>query len=285
MSIEIGLQLFSARNAFIEDRSGTLRTIAEIGYKHIEVPVDFSGLDLFGTGELAAADLHRMAETAGLDIVATHALMTDDGQLEQVIAYNGAIGCARVVIPIAFFRNAEETQRFGDRLNRLGQRLSENGMKLYYHNHFHEFQLFQERSVLDILLAETDPELVGIELDTYWALRAGIDPAALLRRLGSRCELVHQKDLPATAAPVNLFDVIDGQAEISQDTLMRFGGAANFTEIGEGTMDIAGIVRAAAAYTDAQYFIVEQDATSRSELESIASSYRALSGILANIQM
>lgn len=285
MSIEIGLQLFSARNAFIGDQPGTLRAIAEIGYKHIEVPVDFSGLDLFGTGELAAADLHRMAEAAGLDIVATHVLMTDDGQLEQMIAYNRAIGCSRVVIPIAFFRSAEETLRFGGRLNRMGKVLCENGMKLYYHNHFHEFQQFQGRSVLDILLDETDPELVGIELDTYWALRAGVEPAALLQRLGSRCGLVHQKDLPASAAPVNLFEVIDGQGEIDQDTLMRFGGAANFTEIGEGTMDVAGIVRAAAAHTDVQYFIVEQDATSRSELESIAISYRALSRILANDQM
>jgi sugar phosphate isomerase/epimerase len=127
MSMQLGLQLFSARNAFVENRSETLKKIAEIGYKHIEVPVDFSGKDLFGTGELKAADLKEMAEAVGLNILATHVLMTEESQFEKVIAFNQSIQCKNVVIPIAFFKNYEDVISFSETLNRYGKELHANG--------------------------------------------------------------------------------------------------------------------------------------------------------------
>jgi sugar phosphate isomerase/epimerase len=51
-----------------------------------------------------------------------------------------------------------------------------------YHNHFHEFQVFGGSTVFDLILEYTDPAPVKVELDTYWALRGGQDPAALLKK-------------------------------------------------------------------------------------------------------
>ncbi|WP_157805609.1 sugar phosphate isomerase/epimerase family protein [Bacillus sp. mrc49] len=283
MSLQIGLQLFSAKKSFMNNRLPTLKKIAEIGYQHIEVPVDFSGEDIFGMGELKASDLKDMTKQAGLNIIATHVLVTDESQWEQVINYNKEIGCEKVIIPLVFFKDYEAAKTFSETLNRYGKQLKEHGMKLYYHNHFHEYQRFNGEYVLDILLENTDPDLVGIELDTYWALRAGIDVNAYLKKLGSRCEFIHQKDLPASVEQANIFEMINEKSEITLEKLQSFVVAENFTETGEGVMDIATIIRTAKSSTNTQYIIVEQDATFRDELESIEISYKNLSALMENV--
>jgi len=283
MSLQIGVQLYSAKNAFTKDRLGTLKKIAEIGYKHIEVPVDFSGKGVFGIGELTASDLKNMTEQAGLNIVATHVSVTEESQFDQVIAYHQELGCQKVIIPFAFFKNYEEVVAFSEMLNRYGKKLQDHGMKLYYHNHFHEFQRFNGQYALEIMLEHTQPNLVGIELDTYWAVRAGIDVTAYLERLGHRCGLIHQKDLPGSVSPINVFEVLDENEEITLEVFSELGKPENFAEIGEGVMDITSIIRATEKLTDAQYIIVEQDATIKGELESIEISYKRLSALLQTI--
>lgn len=276
MTIEIGLQLFSTKKSFQENRQATLDKIAGIGYRHIEVPVDFSGLDLFGTGELKAEDLKLMTERSGLKVISVHAMVTDDAQIEKVIAYNHELGCDKVVIPFALYQNVDQTLAYAERLNRIGKQLHENGMHLYYHNHFQEFQSFDGKRVIDILMEHTDPELVSFEVDTYWALRAGVDVTALLEKMGSRCGMIHQKDLPTAVKPVNIFETIGKNAEITFHTFAPFLSDTNFTEIGQGIMDIQGIVQKAQRSTKSQYVIVEQDATQREELESVAMSFNKL---------
>ncbi|MDD9792393.1 sugar phosphate isomerase/epimerase family protein [Priestia megaterium] len=283
MSLQIGLQLFSAKKAFTNDRRGALKRIAQIGYQHIEVPVDFSGQDSFGIGELTASSLKHMTDQVGLNIIATHVLVTDESQWEQVINYNKEIGCEKVIIPLVFFKDYQAVKTFSETLNRFGKQLKENGMKLYYHNHFHEFQRFNGEYALDILLEHTDSDLVGIELDTYWALRAGIDVNAYLKKLGSRCEFIHQKDLPASVEQANIFEMINEKSEITLETLQPFVVPENFTETGEGVIDIATIIRTAESSTDTQYIIVEQDATFRDELESIEISYKNLSSLMKKV--
>ncbi|MFJ7978040.1 sugar phosphate isomerase/epimerase family protein [Peribacillus sp. NPDC096379] len=283
MTLQIGLQLFSAKKAFVNDRLGTLKRIEEIGYKNIEVPVDFSGKDLFGIGELKASDLKEMTEQAGLNIIATHVLVTEESQFDKVIAYNKELGCEKVIIPIAFFKNYEEVIAFSETLNRYGKQLQKRGMKLYYHNHFHEFQRFNGQYAMEIILEHTDQELVGVELDTYWALRAGIDVNAYLEKLAGRCSLIHQKDLPASVTPINLFEMLDEREVITLETFSQFGKPENFAEIGEGVMDIMSIIRTAEKLKDIQYIIVEQDATAKDELESIRISYKGLSRLIEKV--
>jgi sugar phosphate isomerase/epimerase len=135
--------------------------------------------------------------------------------------------------------------------------------------------------VIDLLLENTDPSLVKFEFDTYWAARGGADPVAWMRKLGSRCDLIHQKDRPATARPVNWFDAFGAGSTITLDNLIKTQGTDQFTEVGEGEMDIAAIVRVARELGFARYIFVEQDVSGRGELESIGISYNALSRILA----
>src|SRR5262249_32274661 len=112
----------------------------------------------------------------------------------------------------------------------------------YYHNHFHEFQVLGGQAVMDLLLANTDSHLVKFEFDTYWAARGGADPVEWLLKLGNRCDLTHQKDLPSSAQPVNLFDVFGKDARITLQELLQTQKPEQFAEIGEGTMDLNTLI-------------------------------------------
>ncbi|MNL38747.1 Inosose dehydratase [compost metagenome] len=123
-------------------------------------------------------------------------------------------------------------------------------MQFLYHNHDWEFQQFDGEYILDILLRKTDPELVKLELDTYWTKRGGEDPVTFLSKLQNRCPLLHIKD------------VEDGKE-------------AFFAEIGEGILDFKAIAQAA-EQVGTQWLVVEQDESRRNPLESLEISYRNL---------
>ena len=96
-------------------------------------------------------------------------------------------------------------------------------MRFYYHNHYQEFQKFGDNYVYDIIMENTDPSLVFIEIDTYWVTRAGLDPIAVMEKYRDRLVLLHQKDFPNDAPQrLVMFDgVINPQANINMDV---FGG-------------------------------------------------------------
>jgi sugar phosphate isomerase/epimerase len=98
--------------------------------------------------------------------------------------------------------------------------------------------------ILDTLLEHTDKELVKFELDTYWAVRGGEDPVHWLRKLGERCNLLHQKDLPASVKQVNFFDIFGVDSQYTLDILYKTQKPEKFTEIGEGILDINSYIEA-----------------------------------------
>ena len=79
-------------------------------------------------------------------------------------------------------------------INKIGQKCKENELEFYYHNHAHEFKLFNGVYGFNMLYKETDPEFVKAEIDTYWVKYAGLDSAEYIRTYAGRCPLVHLKD-------------------------------------------------------------------------------------------
>jgi sugar phosphate isomerase/epimerase len=136
---------------------------------------------------------------------------------------------------------------------------------------------------MDIMLENTDKELVKFEFDTYWAVRGGVDPIEWMKKLGDRCIMLHQKDLPTTAKPVNWFDVFGANSNITIDELYKTQDPDHFTEIGNGTLDIPAIIQAARDLGHASYIFVEQDVTAKNEVEGIAISYKNLNRMLNEI--
>jgi sugar phosphate isomerase/epimerase len=159
--------------------------------------------------------------------------------------------------------------------------LKKQGVQLYYHNHFHEFQVFGDKSIFEMIVEDTDKDLVKIEFDTYWAVRGGQDPIYWMKKLGKRCDLIHQKDLPAGASPVNLFEKFGYDAKITIDSMWGTQDAEHFTEVGDGVLNIAGYLEVIRKYNQAKYIFIEQDMTKKTEFESIAVSFASMNRLLA----
>ncbi len=240
--IPVALQLYTVRDQTERDFSGTVRRVAEIGYPAVEF-AGYGGLD-------AAAMKSLLAET-GLQAASTHvALDRLEADLDGEIAYCLAIGCEYMVLPwlAPDWRSPDKLREIGPRLNEFGRRCRERGITFAYHNHDFEFAQSDNGYLLDMLLDATDPSLVALELDVYWAAYAGVDPAAYLRKRGGRVPLVHLKDMAADRS---------------------------FTEVGDGTLDLQSVFTAAEE-GGARWYVVEND---RPAIPSLDSARRSLENL------
>ncbi|GAA4876051.1 sugar phosphate isomerase/epimerase [Paenibacillus vulneris] len=279
--MDIGLQIFSVKNALKEDYVGTLERIAAIGYKHVEFPVRITDEGIHLGGDITVKELKRQLDRLGLKTISTSARVNQDTAWDRIIEVNQELDCPVIVCPAAYFTDKANVIEYCGRFNRYAETCRKQGIGLYYHNHFQEFQVFEGHTVMDLMLEHMDEELVKFELDSYWALRGGADPAEWLHKYGTRCDRIHQKDLPAGVNPVNWFDVFGKDERITVEHLYKTQDPSQFAEIGEGIMDIKNIIDTARKIGAAKYMIVEQDATCKTELESVEISYRNMSVLLA----
>ena len=280
MGPDIGLQLFSVRQALAQDYVGTLERIAAIGYRNLELVLRVTDEGLSHGGDITTTALRQQFDRLGMRAVSAHTRVDAGTDWPRIIAASQELGNTAIGCSIAFFADLREVLDFCEMFNRAGELCRANGLQLYYHNHFQEFQLFEGQRVMDLLLARTAPELVKFEFDTYWAARGGADPVAWLRLLGDRCDLLHQKDLPATAQPVNWFEVFGFDSKITLAELFKTQDPAQFAGVGAGLMDIPAIIATARELGHARYIFVEQDVTAGDEVEGVALSYANLARML-----
>ncbi|BBH20348.1 sugar phosphate isomerase [Paenibacillus baekrokdamisoli] len=272
MNASIGLQAYSVREEWDKDILGTLERLAEIGYKNLELAITNTGDELL-TGGLKADELRKELDRLGMKAVSTHVYPLNNANWERIVDFNQEVGSSAIVYPIHYFSNLQDVHDLSANMNKWGEICLKHGMNFYFHNHFHEFQPMGGQTIMDRLLDNTDENLVKIELDTYWAMRGGVDPIEYLRKLGSRCDLVHQKDVPATTQPLNLLELVGTEEVITEQRFSEFWKAEDFTEIGDGIMDIGGILRVIQELGFAKYVFVEQDMTSLQPLDSVQRSY------------
>ena len=278
--MEIGLQVYSVRQNMEKDFWAALEKVAEIGYRNIEFANHIADQDPGIGHHIDAYKLKDKMDQLGLKTIGNHVHPFDKADMDKVIEYNKIIGNDSIGCGIGFFSGTDSAIAFAKWLNKIGGICADSGMTFYYHNHYQEFQRFDGKTVMDILLENTDEDFVKFELDTFWTLRGGVDPVEYLKILGDRCILIHQKDLSKDTSPVNIFDKIGKDADLSE--MKNFGvfSQTDFTEIGEGAMDIKKIIDTAQELGHAKCIILEQDYSSRNELESIEISYNNLAGMI-----
>jgi sugar phosphate isomerase/epimerase len=235
--IPVALQMYTVRDEAAKDFTGTLRQAAEMGY---------AGVELAGTGGLSAPDLKKVLGDLGLGVAGSHvALPQLEGDIAPALDYYSELGAKYIACPWVPAERRSETgyRQLADTLNTAGARARDRGIQLCYHNHDFEFAEYDGKTGFDLLFGATDPDLVKIELDVYWAAFAGHNPAELIRRYGGRVPLVHLKDMTGDAEPT-------------------------FAEVGEGRMDFQSIFHACEESGGAAWYIVEQDQCRRPTLES-----------------
>jgi sugar phosphate isomerase/epimerase len=244
---QISLQLYTVREETARDMPETLRKISEIGYPAVEFA---------GYGNLAPQDLKMVLDELGLRTSGAHVPLDSwERDSETVLTDMQALDCAHAILPstpLERRENEASVASLAEDLNRWGELCRREGVAFSYHNHDFEFAPLGTTTMWDVLVRETDPELVGLELDLYWIKYAGTDPETVLRDVGDRVSLLHLKDM----AP--------------DDTLSDL-------PVGEGTLPWNELLRAADT-AGVQWFIAEQD-NPRDALEDVRSSFRYLQGL------
>jgi len=246
----IGIQLYTVRELFSKDPMGTLEKVAAIGYREVE----YGG---GGYDKMDHAALRKTMDRLGLKSPSIHvAYEALASNFDGAVAMTKALGADTLVVPymVEAHRNAEGWKAAVANFNRYAERLKKAGLGFAYHNHDFEFTLKPGgTSLFDTLIADADPALVQIELDLFWAVAAGEDPKAIIRRLAGRIYAYHVKDRTA-----------DGK----------------MTSVGKGVIDFADVFTLNTV-AGVKHFYVENDQSPAPYLPDIQTSFTTLSRLRA----
>jgi sugar phosphate isomerase/epimerase len=244
---QLGLQLYTVRSLTAGDMLGTLRRVAELG---------FGSVEFAGFGGVPVRQLRDTLDALGLRALGAHVQYTTFVSGIQAVCDDlRVLGCEYAIVPSipqemrSDPRTALELPQL---LNAWGAACLEAGLRFAYHNHAYEFEaLGGGAGTLFEALLTTDPALVDLELDVFWAEYAGKDALTLIRNHADRIRLLHVKDIAANQDP--------------QDV-----------PVGRGSLDWAAILAAGEA-ANVRWFVVEQDNPNpRDPLDDITQSLRYL---------
>jgi len=183
--MEYGIQLYSLRDITGNDFPKAIESVAKIGYKFIE----FAGF--FG---YSAKEVKKMLDDNGLYCSGTHTSAEElkAENIEKTIEYHKELGCSDIIIPWWDVSSPEKLDSLIEICKYAIPKLEEAGMKLGYHNHSAEFELHSNGYIPYPRLEGVDK--LNLELDTYWAYVAKLDPVALMDRLEGKINVIHVKD-------------------------------------------------------------------------------------------
>ena len=247
----LGFQIYTVRNIIDQNPLAILKSIQEIGYREIEC---------------TAGNLDKIwpaLQQTSLKPVSLHtdqSMYTPDGKAFKDSSLQQAKqrGFEYVVIP--FMQIAQEgatsVKRYAEQFDHMGKQAQSHGLTLCYHNHAHDYAPVNGTPAVHMLLSETNPNLLKLEMDIFWVSVAGYDPIAELRHFSGRVPLLHLKD-KAAGVPVQFDEKVPKAA---------------FKEVGSGSIKIPAVLEAANAAGVKNYF-VEQDWTSGNPVDSLRKSF------------
>jgi sugar phosphate isomerase/epimerase len=188
---KIGLQLYSVHSEAEKNLLGILEKVKAMGYDSVQ----FAGL--FG---ISAKDVKKVLVGNELTVAGAHIPLEQfsGDALKKQIENQLILENDLMIMPYLTEeqrKSIDDYKRVADVLNEAGFRSKEYGIRVAYHNHDFEFYELDGKLPFDIIYLESDPDLVKMELDTYWAKYAGYEPAELLKTYRFRCASLHLKDM------------------------------------------------------------------------------------------
>lgn len=241
----IGLQLYTLRNQMQSDAAGTLKAVANAGYKQVEL------MDVVDATKLVpmAKDLGMSVTSAFLkwNILGEARPSADTPSIDQSIELATKHGLKYLVfgyIGKGHREKADQLKATAERTNKAGEKCKKAGIQLCYHHHSFEFQpLDGGKTGMDILIDGFDKSLCTFEIDVFWAAIGGWDPVKTIERLAGRVSQVHLKDLLPKSA--TQFD----EGKVPKEA---------FKEVGNGEIDMKAVIAVSKKVGVAQCH-VEQD--------------------------
>lgn len=241
----IGLQLYTIRDAMAADVVGSLKRVADTGYKFLEL-AGYADRKFYG---YEPADFKKLVNDMGMEILSSHTQVEAEGitlDNAKIMAEDHAKLAVKYclqpwVVPEARTTIASYQKMCAD-WNKVGGIMKENGIQFGYHNHNFEFDTVEGKvPFYDVFMVELDKELVTIELDLFWTTKAGQNPVEIFKKYPGRFQLFHMKDMWTNEAPFFTTDGVKDFAPVG-------AGVLNFKPILEAR-DIAGM----------KYLVVEED--------------------------
>ncbi|QNI35165.1 sugar phosphate isomerase/epimerase [Alloacidobacterium dinghuense] len=268
LGLPVGLQLYSVRKLLPNNYAGTLKQLGAIGYREVEAA------GFFGH---SAEDVKAAMAGAGLRCVSAHYPMADlQKDADGTLKYAKALGLSYVICSTPsvsdptklasysggagkYFRDgmtADDWRWNAEQFNQIGKKFKAEGIQFGYHNHTTEFRDVGGMNGLDVLLKDTDPAYVTLEMDCGWVSAAGKNPIAYLRQYPGRISMLHIKDLkPAVPG--------------------KLPGERVSTVLGKGTIDYKPIF-AAAKKAGIKHYFVEQEEFDGDIMQELTADYQYL---------
>ncbi|MBP6823673.1 MAG: sugar phosphate isomerase/epimerase [Acidobacteria bacterium] len=235
---KIGVQLYTVRAEMAKDFDGSLKKIAELGFKEVEFA---------GYYNRTPQQIKTLLGQLGLDSPSAHVPLADlRNNLPKAIETAKIIGHRYIICPFLMpdeRKTLDQYKQLIATLNKAGDECKKAGLQLAYHNHDFEFAAIDGKVPYDLMLAETDKNLVKMELDLYWIVKANQDPLAYMSKHPNRFALFHVKDLDKTPK-------------------------RGITEVGNGVIDFKTIF-AKTPKGAIKHYLVEQDVCPGSPFDSL----------------
>lgn len=190
----IGIQLYTLRNELKADTAGTIKAVAEAGYKQGEM-----------YGFPKSDDMIKAANDCGLGLHSSHfewdtVVNPSDKELsdfKKILEKAEKVGLSHLVIPYLHDKDRKSIdgyKRVAENCNKAATVAKDAGIQLSYHNHSFEFEPKDGTSGFEIFIKEFAPEM-QFELDVFWVKAGGVDPVEMIEKLKGRVSQLHLKDL------------------------------------------------------------------------------------------
>lgn len=258
----VGLQLYSLRDIIGKDVKGVIEKVGKAGFKEVET-YGYSPQEKKFWG-LSAKEFKTLLDNNGLYSPSGHFGFDNyiqSGNLDDIKAYieaSNILGSKYVVAPYLggeLRQKPDMYKKVAERLNVAGELCIKSGLNVGYHNHGFEFDKHGDTTGFDVLLNETDPNLVYFELDLYWAVFAGHNPVDIFKKYPGRFKMWHVKDMDKADRKLN-------------------------TEIGKGSVDFKSIF-AKASLSGVKHIYLEQETNYKPDyIGSIKTSIDYIKGSL-----
>lgn len=246
-SFGLGLQLYTIRDAMARDVQGSLKKVSDIGYKYIELAAYADGM-FYG---YKPSDFKTIVNDFGMEILSSHTQVEAEGitlgnarKMADDHAVLGVKYCIQPWIVEEARKTIASYQKMVADWNKVGEIMKDNGIQFGYHNHNFEFNELEGKiPYYDIFMVELDKDLVTMELDLFWTIKAGQNPLDIFNKYPGRFQLFHMKDMYT-----------------NEDPFYSPGGVKDFAPVGSGVINFKEIL-AAKDIAGMKYMIVEQDST------------------------
>ena len=188
---DLGVQLYTFRDAMHADAKGTLEKIANLGITQIESARSQKG-NYYG---LTPKEMKQVCKDLGMTLRSGHVHMDENWEDTMQQAVDSGQDYLIVSTMPSEGQTIDNYKKVAEAFNKAGKQCKDRGLKFGYHNHNYEFDKVDGKVLYDVLLDNTDADLVHMELDLGWVVASGNDPMDYFNRYEGRFPLWHLKDM------------------------------------------------------------------------------------------